>query len=150
MQQPFGLSSSALGAVVRVSLDGGDLAVGFRHEGLQLFFKKLICGLGRGRGDRGRTGRAGSTLLRAAVVAEIAPGRAVLPLGSGFQTLDGQVDLAAFGADDHDLYILTLCQVLTDIADIGVGHLRDMYHAGLVLGQGDKCAEIGDRFDFSF
>ena len=73
-----------------------------------------------------------------------------LSLGLGLQTLDGQVDFAVFGADDHDLYILAFGQMLADIADICVGYLGNMYHAGLVFRQGDKCAEVGDGFDFTF
>ena len=46
-------------------------------------------------------------------------------------------------------YILALCQMLTDVADIGVCHLGDMYHAGLILLQGDERAEISDCFYFS-
>ena len=68
----------------------------------------------------------------------------------GLQPLHGQVDLAVLRADDHDLHILTFGQMLADVADIGVGHLRDMYHAGLVLRQGDECAEIGNGLDFAF
>ena len=82
--------------------------------------------------------------------AEIALGTAgIFTLGLGLQTLDGQIDLAVFIADDHDLHILTLGQMGSDVADIGVGHLGNMYHAGLVLRQGHEGAEIGDGLDFS-
>ena len=73
---------------------------------------------------------------------------AALPLGLGLQALDGQVDFPIFVANDHDLHILALGQVLPDITDIGIGHFRDMYHAGLVLRQGNESAKIGDGFDF--
>ena len=71
------------------------------------------------------------------------------PLLLGLQTLDGQVDLSVFGADDHNLHILTFGQMLTDVTDICVGDLRNMYHTGLVFRQRYKCAEIGDGFDFA-
>ena len=74
----------------------------------------------------------------------------VFPGLLGLQTLDGKVDFAVFVADDDNLHILTLGQVLTDVTDIGIGHFRDMYHTGLVLRQSDECSEIGDRLDFSF
>ena len=131
---------------------GGKLGIGLGHEGLQLFFKQLICGLGSG-GRRGcRPGRPGLgrclTLGRCA--AEIAPGRGRLSLGLGFQTLDGKIDLAVFRADDYDLHILAFGQEGTDIADVSVGHLRDMYQTGLILRQGNKSTKIGDGFDFAF
>ena len=66
-----------------------------------------------------------------------------------FQTLNGKVDLAIFCIDDHYLHILTLDQMLPNVANIGIGNLRDMYKTRLILGQGNKCAEIGDRFYFS-
>ena len=75
---------------------------------------------------------------------------AALSLGLGLQTLDGQVDLSVFSADDHDLHILTLGQMLTDVTDVCIGYLGNMYHAGLVFRQGDECAEVGDGFDFAF
>ena len=68
---------------------------------------------------------------------------------AGLQSLDGQVDLAVLIADDHDLDVLALGQMLTDVADVGVGNFGNMYHAGLILRQGDECAEIGDGFDFT-
>ena len=48
-----------------------------------------------------------------------ASGRA-FPLRSGFQPLDGQVNLAVVQPDHHDLYILTLRQMLVDVTDIGI------------------------------
>ena len=135
-----------------VSTDGGPLGVGFRHEGLQLFLKELICGLGR----RGRGGSALGTAeirLTSLVSGGGLPAEAIaaiFTLGLGLQTLDGQVDLAVFCADDHDLDLLAFGQMLAKVADIGIGNLRDMYHAGLVIRQGDKRAEIGDGFDFAF
>ena len=74
----------------------------------------------------------------------------LLSLRLGLQPLDGQIDLRALYGDDDHLHILTLGQMLTDVADIGIGHLGDMYHAGLILRKCDKCAEIGDRLDFAF
>ena len=71
-----------------------------------------------------------------------------VPLGFGLQTLDRQIDFSVLVANDHDLHILALCQVLPDITDIGVGDFGNMYHAGLVLRQGNESAKIGDGFDF--
>jgi len=141
------LSSAAFGAVVGVLPDGRDLTVGLRHKSLQLFFKKLVGSFGRG----GRCGRgAGGSGLTGGSAAEIVPGCAAFPLGLGLQPLDGQVDLAIVCADDHHFHILTFGQVLADVADIGVGNLRNMYHAALVFRQGDERAKIGDGFDFTF
>ena len=53
-QQPFVLSSSGAASVLRILLHGGDLAVGLCHELLQLFFKQLVGGFGRGGLYRGR------------------------------------------------------------------------------------------------
>ena len=57
------LSSAALGAVVGILPDGGDLTVGFGHECLQLFLKQLIRGLGSGRRRRSGTGRPAGILV---------------------------------------------------------------------------------------
>ena len=103
-----------------VSTDGGQLGVRLAHEGLQFLFEQLVSGLGRSRLNR--------CLLRTVLVeravafptgccvviltAEIIilaveiifTARCVLSLGLGLQTLDGQIDLAIFIADDHDLH----------------------------------------------
>ena len=144
-----------------VSAHGGKLAVGLGHEGLQSFFKQLVGTLG---GYRllgcGPLGLALGTLLEIAVippgrsrgsiiVAEIVGAGCIFPGLLGLQTLDGQIDLAVFIADNDDLHILTLSQMGADVADVGIGNLRNMYHAGLVFRQGDECAEIGDGLDFS-
>ena len=164
-QQPgVVLSSSALGAVV--GTDGGEFGVGFRHEGLQLFLEQLIRGLGGRRLHRCALGTVLETgilillgtvleiaalpVLTAVAAPEIVGPAGVFPLGLGLQPLDGQVDLAVFAADNHDLYILTLGQMLADVADIGICYFGNMYHAGLVFGQGHKSTEIGDGFYFTF
>ena len=36
--------------------------------------------------------------------------------------------------------------MLADITDVGVRYLRNMYHAGLIVTQTDKRAEICDCF----
>ena len=166
---PFSLASSSSAApLVCVLADAGELAVGFGHKGLQLLFEQLVSGLGRGGLHGCALGALGRLVLAlfpgleiaafpvaveaAAVIvaAEIgAVAAIVLSLGLGLQALDGQVDLAVLGADDHDLDILTLSQVLTDVTDIGIGNLGNMYHAGLVLRQGNKCTEVGDGLDFT-
>ena len=137
---------------------GGELVVGLGHERLQLFLKQLVSRLGGG-GLHG--GALGAVLRRGGIfppVAAVLTGRAavvpvpisaVLTLGLGFQALDGQVDLAVFQTNDHDLHVLALGQVLPDIADVGIGDLGNMYHACLSLRQGDECAKIGDRLDFT-
>ena len=85
-----------------------------------------------------------STFLAGGIIAEIVGPGSILSLRLGFQAFDGKVDLAVFTADNHDFYVLPLRQMLTDIADIGIGHFRNMYHAGFVFGQGNECAEICD------
>ena len=55
-----------------------------------------------------------------------------------------EIDFATIQADDHDFDFLTLGQMLADIADVAARYFRNMYHAGFVVLQGDKCAEIGD------
>ena len=169
MLRPWGmLSSAALGAVV--GTHGRELGVGFGHECLQLLLEELVrglgcCGLNRGAalgtvlalvlaGGTGVTLMALITLMTLVVaLTEIAALAGGILTGltrlAGLQTLDGQVDLAVLIADDHNLHVLTLGQVLTDVADVGVGHFGNMYHAGLVIRQGDECAEIGDGLDFT-
>ena len=96
------------------------------------------------------TGCAGIFTLRTEVSTLPAGCAGIFTLGLGLQALDRQVDLAILIADDHNLHILTLSQMLTDVADIGIGHFRNMYHTGLVLRQGNKRTEIGDGLYFSF
>ena len=176
---PFCLpSSSASAALIGILAHTGELAVGLGHEGLQLLFKQLVCSFGSSRLYRSTLGTvipvfpvliavfpgleiaafpvliaafsalevsAFPTLESALPALEIA----ALSLRLGLQALDGQVDFSVVGADDHDLHILTLGQMLADVTDICVGHLGNMYHAGLVFRQGDECAEVGDGFDFA-
>jgi len=159
MQQPGSeSSSSALGAVV--SPHGRELGVGLGHECLQLFLKQLIRSLGCSRLHRRTLGTLlclGLILETAAlpagcpIAAEIiGSGAIVFALGLGLQSLDGQIDLAIVRTNDHDLYVLSLCQMLADVTDIGIRHLRNMYHTGLVLRQGYKRTEIGDGLHFTF
>ena len=139
--------------MVGILADGRDLAVRFAHKCLQLLFKQLIRGLGSGRrsGSALGTGLCGSTLTAVIAIfsAEIVVAGRTFPLRLGFQTLDGKIDLAIVCADYHDLYVLTFGQMLADIADVGIGYLRNMYHAGLVVIQCDECAEIGDCLYFA-
>jgi hypothetical protein len=137
------LSSAALGAVVAILPNGGNLTVGFGHKSLQLLFKKLIRSLGGSR----RHGSPGFPILLAA--GSLAVLGLTLTDGLRLQTLDGQIDLSVFKADDLNLNLLTFGQVLADIADISVRHLRDMYQTGLVIRQGYKGTEVGDGFDSS-
>ena len=88
----------------------------------------------------------GAFVAGAAVAAEIRS--AVLPLGLGLQTLDGQIDFSIFVANDHNLNVLPLRQVLPDITDVGIGDFGNMYHAGSVFRQGNESAKIGDGLDF--
>ena len=109
---------------------------------LSRLLKKLIRGLGHcGLGGYGLGGGAGL------------PGTVAAP-GSGgglrLQTFNGEVDFACgVDGDYHHLHILPLGQVLPDIADIGIGHFGNMYHACAVLRQRDECAEVGDAFDLA-
>ena len=123
LQQPEILSSAAFGAVI--SPKRGNLAVGLGHKGLQFFFKQLIRCFGSG--GRRRRCRTGIDRCRAVRIAEVAPGRAVLSGGLCFQPLDGEVNFAVVRIDDDNLYFLSFSQVSADIADVGVGYLRDMY-----------------------
>ena len=85
-----------------------DAAVGVRHELLQLLLKGLRT-LGRTVLTRGA-----SVLLRTA----LAPLRLLRPL-------DGKADLARrVNADDLDLDVLPLRQMIVDVADICIGDLR--------------------------
>ena len=142
--------------MVGILLHGGQLAVRLGHEGLQLFLEQLIRGLGSRGLNRGPLRTVLALILEAAfppggvAAPEIVGTAGILALGLGLQTLDGQVDLAVLGTDDYYLDLLTLGQVLADVTDIGVGHLGNMYQTGLVLRQGDECAEIGDGLDFAF
>ena len=58
--------------MVGILLDGGDLAVGLGHEGLQLLLKQLIRGLGRGGLHRLPVGGPGGSLPLGILAAEIA------------------------------------------------------------------------------
>ena len=138
------LSSAALGPVIGILPDGRDLAVRLRHKLLQLLLKELIGSLGCCGGRRCLPLGTGLLRLLTFPTAEIAGSGLILSLGLGLQALNGQIDLAIFIADDHHLHILALGQMLADVADEGVGHLRNMYHAGLIFRQGHKGAEIGD------
>ena len=128
------LSSAALGPMVGVLTDGRDLAVRLGHELLKLLLEELVSGLGfRGWCGRG-TGRTVLEIGRALSGTEIASG-GIFPLGLCFQPLDGQIDLTAIGVDDHDLYILALGEMLTNVADKGIGNFGNMYHAGFIFRQ---------------
>lgn len=39
--------------------------------------------------------------------------------------------------------------MVADIADIGMGNFRDMYHAGTILWKGDKGTKLGDAFNLA-
>ena len=90
----------------------------------------------------------GIVLTTGSVIAEIvaALSGGTFTLRLSLQALDGKIDLSVVGADNGDFYILTFCQMLADIADIGIGHFRNMYQTGLVVGKCHKGTEIGDRF----
>ena len=159
LRSPVYLSSSALGAVV--GTHGGQLGVRLGHESLQLFLEQLVCSLG----GCGLDGRALGTALGGSILAletgilpagsriaaaEIVVGSGcILPGLTGLQALDGKVDLSVLISNDHNLHILALGQVLTDVADIGICHFGNMYHSRLVFRQRDECAEIGDCFDLA-
>lgn len=161
------LASFALGPMIGILFDGGNLAVGIRH--------KLLEHIVKGLGLLG-TIRPGSTPLALIVAAAIAaslgtvapiapiasitavaaiiPGAAIVAAtgtGRGIHgLLDGQINLALIHGNDFYLYILSDGEILVDITDVSVGDLRDMYHAGLIAGQGHKCAELCNASDFSF
>ena len=131
--------------MVGVLPDRRDLAVGFGHKLLQLFFEELVSGLGFRRGCGRGTGRAVliAVVGGSAFSAEIVPG-GILTLRLGLQSLDRKIDLAVVGVYDHDLNILAFGQMLADITDEGVGYLGNMYQTGLVIGQCHKSTEICD------
>ena len=76
--------------------------------------------------------------------------KGIFPLGASFQPLDGEVYLVAVDGKDHHFHILPFGKMLTDVADIGVRHLGNMYQTGLSLRQADECAKVGDGFYFAF
>ena len=140
------LSSPALGAVIGILPDGGNLTVGFRHKLLQPLFKQLVSGFGCRRRGRCRLALPGGIIFPTGTIVGT-----IAELGcGGFQTLNGKIDFAAVYANDNNLDILTFRQVLANITNLCFGDLRDMYHAGLVLGQRNKCTEIGNGFYFAF
>ena len=63
--------------------------------------------------------------------------------------LDGQIGLAIFHADDHDLDRVALMQVVVDVIDIGVRHLGDVHHAGRPVRQHDERTEFRQTLDFT-
>ena len=84
-----------------IGLDGGNLAVGFGHKGLQLLLEQLVGCLGGGGLHRGPVGAATPivvpglepTLLPGSAAAIAVSGSAgILTLGLGLQPLDGQVE----------------------------------------------------------
>ena len=155
------LSSSGFGLAVGILLQAGDFAVGIRHEllehiieGLGLLFHRL-GGTRTGRPVILCPGRSGAVVIAAVTVltgtVKALSGAVILgPLGCGLGPADGQIDLAVFQTDDHDLDVLTFLQMVMDIIDIGMGDLGDMYHTGLILRQRNERAEFGDGFDFAF
>ena len=130
--------------MIGVLLDGRNLAVRLGHEGLQLLFEELVGSLG-GSGLHGSCplGTVLRTVLilaafpagRIVVAAEAALAGSAVPLRLGLQTLDGQINLAVLIADDHDLHILALGQMLPDVADVGIGDLGNMYMPVLFSGR---------------
>ena len=136
------LSSSGLGLMIGILLDGRHFAVGLRHELLEHIVKRLLLRLG-GRSRILRSGGSGGIALPGSEIAcRLAGGRK--------GALDGQIDLRAVDADDHDLHILPFGQEIMDIVDKCVRDFGDMYHAGLSLRQRDECAELGHALDFAF
>ena len=116
-----------------------DAAVGVRHELLQLLLKGLRT-LGRTVLTRGA-----SVLLRTAVLL----GTALAPLRL-LRPLDGKADLARrVNADDLDLDVLPLRQMIVDVADICIGDLRNVHHARAVFRQGDEYSEFCDGLDLA-
>ena len=63
--------------------------------------------------------------------------------------LDGQISLAVFHADDHDLDRVALVQMVVDVIDVGMRHLGDVYHTGRPVRQRDERAEFGQALDFT-
>ena len=153
-----------LGAVVGILLDGRDLAVRIRHECLEHIVKGLRL-LGSVALGCALTAIVKSAAVAAAVAAMISviviPLRPVkIPLATVLAgltlrrllgLLDGKIDLSSrVNGNDLHLDLLTNGEMLVDIADIGMGHFRDMYHTALVAGQGDKCAKLGNARYLSF
>ena len=94
-----------------------------------------------------------AALCRAAILSVISELSALslrsFLLGEGF--FDGKRYFSVFShAEDLDLYGLSLGKVVLYLADIGIGHLGDMYHSGGSLFKLDKCAEFCYACDFSF
>ena len=69
----------------------------------------------------------------------------VVPTTSGRQVQSRGVQTGGFQTFD----VPQAGQVLANVADIGIGHLRNMYHAGFILRQGDECTKICDGFYFA-
>ena len=46
---------------------------------------------------------------------------ALLARGRRQRALDGKIGFSVFPADDHDLHVLTLGQMLANVVDVGVG-----------------------------
>ena len=71
-------------------------------------------------------------------------------LGGRGDLLDRQVDAVGLvNADDLDLDLLSLLQMLRDLADIGISDLRDVHQTGATLRQRHERAKLSDTRNFS-
>ena len=71
-------------------------------------------------------------------------------LGGRGDLLDRQVNAVGLvNADDLDLDLLSLLQMLRDLADIGISDLRDVHQTGTTLRQRHESAKLSDTRNFS-
>ena len=121
------LSSSGLGLPIGVLLQTGDLAVGVSHELLEHIVKRLGLLLHRlGRTGTGRPvvlipGRHGTIAIRAGTVKALLRTVVLRPGRCRLRPANRQINLAVIQTDDHNLYILTLGQMIMNVIDIGMG-----------------------------
>ena len=143
-----GSAPAALGPVVGVLPDRGQLAVRVRHKPFEHIVKRGAAAVCRGAAAVALLDIVPPGLL-GTVIAVLAAAPA-LPLGRLRALLDRQVDLSVFHGDNLRLDCLSDGQMVVDVADIAVGHLRNVNHSGFPILQGYKCTEFCDSGDFSF
>ena len=87
------------------------------------------------------------TALGVIIAVEIGAGGTLRGRGD---LLDRQVDAVGLvNADDLDLDLLSLLQMLRDLIDIGISDLRDVHQTGATLRQRHERAKLGNTRNFS-
>jgi len=124
-------SASAAAFAVAMALEVGDTALAALHKSLELALEGIFLLFG--------SGLTGALLGR--------HGPLGLLLNSFF---DRQIDtVRLIDANDLDFDSLSLGNVLADVADKGIGYLRNMNHTALARCKLNERSELGDTGDLT-